>query len=129
MATGAHESGSVSTAVGADMAVTGSVGAWLGALEPSPPAALAARLSELLAPYLHLPVGHVPDACLEAGENLLDALLASGSTSRGSALDLLAVDALVTYAFQAAADDPGQLESRAARAMARIAALPGAGRD
>ncbi len=105
-----------------------SVGEWLVALTPSPPPALAARLSELLAPYLHQPVSQVPDACLEAGENLLDALLASGSTSRGSALDLLAVDALVTYAFQAAADDPSQLESRAARAMAHIAALPGAAR-
>jgi len=67
----------------------------------------------------------VPEACLEAGERLLDELLVSGSTSRGTALDLLAVDALVTYAFQAAADSPDRLEARAARAMARIASLPG----
>jgi hypothetical protein len=53
-------------------------------------------------------------------------LLASGSTSRATALDLLAVDALVTYAFQAGADDPARLEERAARAMARIALLPAA---
>ena len=113
----------------AEVPGAGSVGGWLVALAPSPPQALAERLSALLAPYLLLPVAHVPEVCLEAGEKLLDALLASDSTSRGSALDLLAVDALVTYAFQAAADDPGQLESRAARAMARIAALPGVESD
>ena len=105
------------------------VGEWLLALQPSPPRALALRLSELLAPYLQLPGDEAPEACLEAGERLLDTLLTSGSTSRGSALDLLAVDALVTYAFQATADDPRRLESRAARAMARIAALPGVVRD
>jgi len=105
--------------VGAD-----TVGGWLQALQPSPPRALASRLSELLAPYLTRPCEQAAESCLEAGERLLDTLLASGSTSRGSALDLLAVDALVTYAFQATADDPRQLEARAARAMARIAALP-----
>jgi hypothetical protein len=62
--------------------------------------------------------------CLDAGERLLDALLNAGTTSRATALDLLAVDALITYAFQAAADDPARLEQRAAMAMARIAALP-----
>ena len=109
-------------------AETRTVGSWLAALEPAPPPALAARLAELLAPYLAQPIVQVPDVCVEAGERLLGTLLASGSTARGSALDLLAVDALVTYAFQAAADVPGELETRAARAMARIAALPGATR-
>jgi hypothetical protein len=105
-------------------AADGTVGAWLATLQPAPPSALAARLEELLGPYLALSADRVPDACLEAGERLLDTLLSSGSTSRGTALDLLAVDALVTYAFQAAADTPEQLEGRAARAMQRIAALP-----
>ena len=76
-------------------------------------------------PFAHLPVQQVPEACLDAGERLLDELLACGSTSRSTALDLLAVDALVTYAFQAAADEPALLDARAARALARIAAMPG----
>lgn len=101
------------------------VGEWLAALEPPPPAALAERLKLALAPFAPQPRDRVPEACLDAGERLLDELLATGSTTRGSALDLLAVDALVTYAFQAAADAPERLEARAARAMARIAALPG----
>lgn len=102
------------------------VGEWIDRIEPAPPMALHARLRDLLAPAAARPVVDVPEACLEAGEQLLDALLASGSTSRDTALDLLAVDSLVTYAFQAAADDPSQMEARAARAMARIAAIPGA---
>jgi len=100
------------------------VGAWMAAIEPTPPPALHRRLCELVAPSASRPAHEAPEACLEAGEQLLDALLASGSTSRATALDLLAVDALVTYAFQAAADDPSCLEERAARAMARIAAIP-----
>lgn len=103
-----------------------SVGEWIAQVDPAPPQALHERLRALLAPWAARPVSEVPEACLEAGEQLLDALLTSGSTSRATALDLLAVDALVTYAFQAAADDPARMEERAARAMARIAALPGA---
>ncbi len=105
------------------------VGAWLAAIEPALPPALDARLSELLAPYNSWSAAHVPEACMEAGERLLEALLISGSTSRATALDLLAVDALVTYAFQAATDEPGHIEARAARAMHRIAALPHTRRD
>lgn len=100
------------------------VGAWLATLQPAPPAALQARLRELLAPYASQPIAQVPMACLEAGEGLLSGLLASGSTSRVTALDLLSVDALVTYAFEAAATMGGDFEGRAAEAMARIAALP-----
>jgi len=101
------------------------VGGWFDALTPAPPEGLRVRLSMLLQPFAHLPVQQVPEACLNAGERLLDELLASGSTSRATALDLLAVDALVTYAFQSAADEPALLDVRAARALARIAALPG----
>ncbi len=102
------------------------VGEWIGTVDPLPPTALHTRLQALLAPHAHRAASEVPEACLEAGEHLLDALLRSGSTSRETALDLLAVDSLITYAFQAAADDPARMEARAARAMARIAALPGA---
>jgi hypothetical protein len=38
-------------------------------------------------------------------------------------LELLAADALVTYAFEAAADAPTLLSERARQAMMRIAAL------
>jgi len=101
------------------------VGEWLMRLQPTPPEALLRRLQELLAQDAGRPASEVPEACLTAGERLLDSLLQSGSTSRATALDLLAVDALVTYAFEAAADDPTRIEARATAAMQRIAALPG----
>jgi hypothetical protein len=41
--------------------------------------------------------------------------------SRAQALDLLAADALLTYAFEAAADEPQSLVARADDAMLRIA--------
>jgi hypothetical protein len=105
------------------MTTASTVGEWIATVEPRPPAALAVRLERLLAPFAAQPAQRVPEACLEAGERLLDELLASGSTTRATALDLLAVDALVSYAFQAASDDPAGLDARAARAMSRIAAL------
>ena len=100
------------------------VGGWLSSLHPAPPPALGARIAELLDPSVHMPADGVPEVCLEAGERLLSELLTSGSTEQPTALDLLAVDALVTYAFQAAADAPTRIESRAALAMQRISALP-----
>ncbi|WP_396216302.1 hypothetical protein [Gemmatimonas sp.] len=114
------------TRAAAAMASATTVGEWMARMDPAPPSALHRRLCELVSASASRPVSDVPEACLEAGEQLLDALLASGSTTRATALDLLAVDSLITYAFQAAADDPARLEERAARAMARIAALPGA---
>lgn len=118
---------SLAASAGAESQVdaVSTVGAWIATCEPAPPLALHRRLEELLAPWADQPVAHVPEACLEAGERALRTLLASGTTTRPTALDLLAVDALVTYAFQVAADAPAQIERRAAGAMARIAALPG----
>ena len=71
------------------------------------------------------PASEVPEVCLRAAEDYLQKLLASGSTSRETAMDLLAVDALVTYAFQAAAGDPAQIEARTKSAMTRIGILAG----
>jgi hypothetical protein len=61
--------------------------------------------------------------CIDAAEVLLAELLARPSAGRESALDLLAVDALVTYAFEAAASEPGKLESHATDAMSRFSAI------
>ncbi len=121
----AAPSGLVARPASIDPVSARTVGEWLASLQPSPPPALFERLCAALAAFADLPKSQVPESCLAAGDQLLDELLASGSTARGSALDLLAVDALVTYAFESAADAPSQLEARAARAMSRIAALPG----
>ena len=60
---------------------------------------------------------------VNSSEVAMERLVVDGCLTRDAALDLLAVDALVTYAFEAAADEPSSLEARAGRALARIAAL------
>lgn len=99
------------------------VGEWLAGLQPPPPSPLASRLSDILRDHMQEPVSAVPAVCLQKGEQMLSELMQSGSTDRATALTLLAVDALVTYAFDAASGDPTHIESRAANAMKRIAAL------
>ena len=65
------------------------------------------------------------DALVDAAAAAMMIVLREGCLTRDAALDLLAVDALVTYAFEAAADDPERLEMRTQRALTRIAALAG----
>ena len=63
------------------------------------------------------------DSLLDTCESLLRDVVARPAAGRGSALDLLAADALATYAFEAAADAPETLEEHAREAMKRIGAL------
>lgn len=100
------------------------VAEWLAFRSPPAPPALLARMRELLADEGSRPVADAPQVCLSAGESRLAVLLAHGATDRKSALDLLAVDALVSYAFEAAANDPETLEQVATDAMTRIAEIP-----
>jgi hypothetical protein len=58
---------------------------------------------------------------LRAAEKLLDQVLDGACEARESALDLLAVDALVTRAMQIAARDPESLAEFPEKAMKRIA--------
>ena len=96
---------------------------WLDARRPVPPPALRARIDLALGDSLAVDEREACEACLRAGERVIETLLRENATSRDSAIDLLAADALVTYAFEAAADRPAELGSLATDAMARIAAL------
>lgn len=102
---------------------------WLDLRRPVPPPALRARLDAALGADLHADSADLSETLLAAGERLVRDLLAVDATSRDSALDLLAADALVTYAFEAASERPVDLARRAAAAMARIARLGGASDD
>jgi hypothetical protein len=96
---------------------------WLARCEPAPPPALAARVAALLG---DAPLAGPEDAaarCVEGAERVVAALLREGSTDRASALDLLAADALATYAFELASERPEALAAAADAAMARFAAL------
>lgn len=98
--------------------------AWLDTRRPAPPAALRERIDAVLGRALDAD-GDAPAACLAAGERLVREIIRANATSRESALDLLAADALVTYAFEAASERPAELERRAHDAMARISAIAG----
>jgi hypothetical protein len=100
-----------------------SVAEWLGEREPAPPDALLRRLREALGHDAGRDSADAAEACLGAGERLLVKVLREGEASRDHALDLLAADALVTYAFEAASARPNALPALAAQAMARMAAL------
>ena len=89
---------------------------------PPPPEALAARIRELLA-AAGTDASTRSDALVDAARVVLARLLREGCASRQSALDLLAADAMATYAFELAAEEPEQIVERTDRAMVRIAAL------
>jgi hypothetical protein len=103
--------------------MTSPAGTWMAAHDEQPPDALRARLQALVAATPVRDGAPVSEALLLAGQSLLAGILGSGSTQRDAALDLLTADALVTYAFEAAADDPSSLDAQAAAAMRTIAAL------
>ena len=103
--------------------MTTAAGQWVAAHGEQPPAALRARLDALLNTKGSADDAPVSEALLGAGEALLATILGSGSTQRDAALDLLTADALVTYAFEAAADVPALLDAQAAAAMRAISAL------
>ena len=98
---------------------------WLHSRTPQPPVALAARIDALLTAQDRQSALDIPEALQAAGDHLLVDLLQCHASSRDSALDLLAVDALMTYMMESAAEDILTLGSRATAAMARISAILG----
>lgn len=99
------------------------VGDWLDSRQPAPPPVLRAELRRALGPALGADASTVREASLAAAVSLLEEALAAGCRDRAQAIVLLAADALVTYAFEAAADDPEALGERAGIAVRRLAAL------
>jgi hypothetical protein len=99
------------------------IGEWLATRTPPPPAALLKRVREALGAASDDDAMLAADRCLDAAERVVADLLRQGRTGRESAADLLAADALVTYAFEAASEDPASLEQRARHTMNRLARL------
>ena len=97
--------------------------AWVTAHAADAPPALIARVQAVLAADEGSTTLPVAEGLLRAAEALLGAVLKDGEAGRAVALDLLAADTCVTWAFEAAADAPGTLPERAEAAMQRIAEL------
>jgi hypothetical protein len=99
------------------------VGDWVRSRTPAPPEAMTSRVIASLGDRAGEDAGHARELCLDSAIRLLDQLLQRNALERSTAVDLLAADALVTYAFEAAAADPDRLDDHAAEAMVRLAAL------
>lgn len=93
------------------------VGEWLASRAAGVPPHLLARVHDALGPALHASAVHLPEECVAAADRVVGELLSHDRTGRDSALALLAADALVTFAFEAAADAPERLPQRAQAAM------------
>jgi hypothetical protein len=92
---------------------------WLAHREPSPPRELRERVQALA---LAVPE-HADDPAatlLDAAEAALIGLSRQPIGERATALDLLAVDALVTYALEVASQTPEQIPAISERAMTRL---------
>lgn len=98
---------------------------WLAHREPSPPHVLRERVESLA-----LAVPDQPDdpaaTLLAAAEAALKRISNCAAGDRATALDLLAIDALVTYAFEVAAGTPDVIPSLSARAMSRLSGVAAA---
>ncbi|MDQ3812007.1 MAG: hypothetical protein M3336_17130 [Chloroflexota bacterium] len=104
------------------------VARWLATRTPQPPDLLLKRISDALGDMARRPAVDTSEVCLAAAEGIVSRLLHQGTDSRDQALDLLAADSLVTYAFEAASDRPEEMGDQAARAMSRISRLAGSPR-
>ncbi len=94
---------------------------WIARSRPEAPARLVQRVREVLDAHPAWARRSVPEALLEAADVLLKVVLRDGDDAkRDRALDLLAADACVTWAFEAAADDPDSLSARARATMQRL---------
>ena len=98
------------------------IGAWLRERAPAPPQ-LTARVAHALRDRVDAPMEEAADALVDSAERLLAEVIERPSAGRETALDLLTVDALVTYAFEAASARPETLATEASTAMRRLARL------
>jgi len=91
---------------------------WLAQRDSASPPALASRVRAIATEASAPEAGASPAAALvHATGAVLERLLRDRETARTSALELLAADALATYAMEALGDQPALLESQCEQAM------------
>jgi hypothetical protein len=100
---------------------------WLATREPSPPRVLRERV-EALAGAVPERAGETSATLLDAAEAALGGLARRPADDRATAVDLLAVDALVTYALESAAESPDEIPALSEQAMTRLSRVGGGGR-
>ncbi|MDQ3082351.1 MAG: hypothetical protein M3R07_09085 [Gemmatimonadota bacterium] len=98
-------------------------GEWIRSREPAPPAVLADRLAAIVSGQICADTAAL--AGLLAGEAAR--LLENLHDDRKGAEDLLVADALVTYAMEAAAEDPGEVERITVRTIETLSMVSSRG--
>ena len=99
------------------------IGEWLKCREPRPPASLLTSLMAALGASANDDASAAASACLVTAERMLRLLVGSGETGRETADALLTIDALTTYALEAAAETIQSLPVFSDEAIARFAHL------
>ena len=104
---------------------------WIEQRTPPAPAALVRRMVEFLGDDIAADASNGAELCLAAAERALGGLVKAGHFGRDSALDLLAIDALTTYAFEhasvsaASEKDLLRFTERGARLLGQLAVRHG----
>jgi len=100
------------------------VKSWLGARRPAPPEDLAAWLARCVdaAPEAALAGDSGPVVLGALGTWLLEGVVERQRTAYDAALDLLAADAFVTYAFEAASEEGADVAGLAHGLLSRVRA-------
>ncbi len=98
-------------------------GRWISSREPAPPAVLSDRLATVVGDRSCADSQALAELLVEEAARLLATL----HDGRKGAEDLLVADALITYAMEAAADEPDAIEGVAARAVQRLGAVSSRG--
>jgi len=99
------------------------VGEWVRANTPGAPPVLVERMVDALGADVNDPESRAGGICLAAAARSLEALLNANRFGRESALDLLAVDALTTLAFEHAGRTAADVEEISALAHRGASAL------
>ena len=81
------------------------VATWLSSRVPAPPEALRARIAARVGPPGGSDESQVAEVCAAAASRAIAELIAGGGCARDHAVDLLAADALTTYAIEASASN------------------------
>ena len=102
---------------------------WLASRSPPPPPRLAAKLAAAMPPSAESDSSEISGSLSAVAAAILrETITASGEERNGAAaLDLLAADALITYAVEAAAEDCEGFAARTDEMIARLSAVAAGG--
>jgi len=101
-----------------------SIHSWLAERQPEPPTDLAVKLAECVdaAPEAVLAGDSMAEVIGSLGTWLLQSVVERQKSSYDAALDLLAADAFVTYAFEAASEEGSDVRGLATQLLTRVRA-------